>query len=251
MRPQLEGSQDEIKNCGFWARFSDAARRHSPQHQSRTVPGKSRSARWSSSSRNKFRFPTGRPGNVIDFFSRTGLFHCGDQGPSESVAQAIQFLRTGRDVLRSKLWRHGWKSSATGVGKRIWLRHLPGGAAAALACSCGPLYGDYQFDNIVRFIVRPHPRRMPSRLPGTARHRDVHRLDLRGSGCGRQDSQRARPHRSLQGAAWLHPPQFGSTILVNAAHASDSEENAVREIGIIQPAITTSNASSRSLRLGR
>jgi nucleoside diphosphate kinase len=29
--------------------------------------------------------------------------------------------------------------------------------------------------------------------------------------------------------------EFGQTIMVNAAHASDSEENAKREIGIVNP----------------
>ena len=29
--------------------------------------------------------------------------------------------------------------------------------------------------------------------------------------------------------------EFGSTIMVNAAHASDSAENAQREFGIVQP----------------
>jgi len=33
--------------------------------------------------------------------------------------------------------------------------------------------------------------------------------------------------------------EFGQTIMVNAAHASDSEENAKREIGIVRVAENT------------
>src|SRR5947209_23519 len=50
-----------------------------------------------------FRFPSGRPGNVIDFFSRTGLFIVGIKLHRMSVAQAMEFYGPVRDVLRTKL----------------------------------------------------------------------------------------------------------------------------------------------------
>src|ERR1700761_2964633 len=50
-----------------------------------------------------FRFPSGRPGNVIDFFSRTGLFIVGIKLHRMSVAQAVEFYGPVRDVLRTKL----------------------------------------------------------------------------------------------------------------------------------------------------
>src|SRR5437868_11350057 len=50
-----------------------------------------------------FRFPTGRPGNMIDFFSRTGLFIVGVKVHRMSVAQAIEFYGPVRETLRTKL----------------------------------------------------------------------------------------------------------------------------------------------------
>ena len=50
-----------------------------------------------------FRFPSGRPGNVIDFFSRTGLFIVGIKLHRMSVAQAMEFYGPVREVLRTKL----------------------------------------------------------------------------------------------------------------------------------------------------
>src|SRR3974390_2442281 len=50
-----------------------------------------------------FRFPTGRPGNMIDFFSRTGLFIVGVKVHRMSVAQAIEFYGPVREGLRTKL----------------------------------------------------------------------------------------------------------------------------------------------------
>ena len=52
---------------------------------------------------DNFRFPTGRPGNVIDFFSRTGLFIVGIKVHRMSVAQAMEFYGPVREVLRTKL----------------------------------------------------------------------------------------------------------------------------------------------------
>src|ERR1041385_8578369 len=52
---------------------------------------------------DNFRFPTGRPGNVIDFFSRTGLYMVGIKVHRMSVAQASEFYGPVREVLRTKL----------------------------------------------------------------------------------------------------------------------------------------------------
>ena len=50
-----------------------------------------------------FRFPTGRPGNMIDFFSRTGLYIVGVKVHRMSVAQAMEFYGPVREMLRTKL----------------------------------------------------------------------------------------------------------------------------------------------------
>src|SRR5207237_6426393 len=50
-----------------------------------------------------FRFPTGRPGNMIDFFSRTGLYIVGVKVHRMSVAQAMEFYGPVRETLRTKL----------------------------------------------------------------------------------------------------------------------------------------------------
>src|SRR5580700_10834073 len=52
---------------------------------------------------DNFRFATGRPGNVIDFLSRTGLYIIGIKVHRMSVAQAAEFYGPVREVLRTKL----------------------------------------------------------------------------------------------------------------------------------------------------
>ena len=50
---------------------------------------------------DNFRFPTGRPGNVIDFFSRTGLYIVGAKVLRMSTAQAMEFYGPVREILRA------------------------------------------------------------------------------------------------------------------------------------------------------
>ena len=52
---------------------------------------------------DNFKFPTGRPGNVIDFFSRTGLYIVGVKVLHMSLAQAMEFYGPVLEVLRTKL----------------------------------------------------------------------------------------------------------------------------------------------------
>src|SRR5271155_5471361 len=52
---------------------------------------------------DNFRFATGRPGNVIDFLSRAGLYIVGIKFHRMSVAEASEFYGPVREFLRNKL----------------------------------------------------------------------------------------------------------------------------------------------------
>src|SRR5947207_14425275 len=52
---------------------------------------------------DNFRFPTGRPGNVIDFFSRTGLYIVAIKVHRMSTAEAMEFYSPVREILRTRL----------------------------------------------------------------------------------------------------------------------------------------------------
>ena len=51
---------------------------------------------------DNFRFPTGRPGNMIDFFSRPGLYIVGIKVHRMSVAEALEFYGPVRDIFRTR-----------------------------------------------------------------------------------------------------------------------------------------------------
>ena len=179
-----------------------------------------------------FRFPSGRPGNVIDFFSRTGLFIVGIKLHRMSVAQALEFYGPVRDVLRTKLKDMVGAKAKAAVEKEFGFK-LTAGKEQQLGDILGPDFGDNQFDNIVRFMSGHAPSDIPESdwtKPGTERcialcYEGVEAVRKIRDVLGPTDPSKAPPGSIRR--------EFGQTIMVNAAHASDSEESAKREFGIV------------------
>jgi nucleoside diphosphate kinase len=179
-----------------------------------------------------FRFPTGRPGNMIDFFSRTGLYIVGVKLHRMTVAQATEFYGPVRDVLRTKL-KGTVSSRAKAVIEKEFGFKVPAEQEQQLGDVLGPLFGDNQFENIVRFMSGRAPSECtPEELttPGTEKcialvYEGVEAVRKIRDVLGPTDPSKAPPGSIRR--------EFGQTIMVNAAHASDSEENARREIGIV------------------
>src|SRR5438477_1561639 len=107
-----------------------------------------------------FRFPTGRPGNMIDFFSRTGLFIVAVKVHRMSVAQAIDFYGPVREMLRTKLKDMVASKARAAVEKELGFK-IPPEKERELGDVLGPVFGDNQFDNIVRFMSGRSPSECP------------------------------------------------------------------------------------------
>src|SRR5215212_379475 len=107
-----------------------------------------------------FRFPTGRPGNMIDFFSRTGLYIVGVKIHRMSVAQAREFYGPVRETLRTKL-KDMVASKAKGIIEKEFGFKVPSEQERDLGNVLGPLFGDNQFENIVRFMSGRAPSECP------------------------------------------------------------------------------------------
>jgi nucleoside diphosphate kinase len=150
---------------------------------------------------DNFKFPNLRPGGVIEVFSRTGLYIIGFKVHRMSVAQAEEFYGPVLPVLRDKLGDE--------KGREAWediVEFMSGGRPSAISNGQRDQPGTekcialvYQGEDAVRKI------------------RDV---------LGPTDPSKAPPGSIRR--------EFGQTIMVNAAHASDSAENAQREMKIIQ-----------------
>jgi len=184
---------------------------------------------------DNFRFPTGRPGNVIDFFSRTGLYIVGIKVHRMSVAQAEEFYGPVKEVLRSRLKDVVANRARAALEKEFGFK-IPPSEEKQLGEIVGPIFGDNQFENIVKFMSGHAPSECdPSQRqrPGTEKciaivYEGVEAVRKIRDVLGPTDPSKAPPGSIRR--------EFGQTIMINAAHASDSEENARREIKIVDVA---------------
>src|SRR5471030_641574 len=146
--PNIEEARTKLK---IWARYSDSdggllekalPSVTDPRHERTLVIIKP----------DNFKFPSGRPGNILDIFSRTGLAITGIKVHRMTVAQAEEFYGPVRDVLKEKL--------AGPVGERAKdilssALNIPVTAETQqqIGNLLGPLAGEQQFNNIVRFMT--------------------------------------------------------------------------------------------------
>ncbi len=190
---------------------------------------------------DNFRFATGRPGNVIDFLSRTGLYIIGIKVHRMSVAQAAEFYGPVRDVLRTKLKDMVAGRAKTALEKEFGFK-IPAGEEKQLGDILGPVFGDNQFENIVKFMSGRSPSEVDAeqaKKPGTEKciarvYEGIEAIGKIRDVLGPTDPSKAPPGSIRR--------EFGQNIMVNAAHASDSEENAEREIKIVNVAENTFKA---------
>ena len=228
--PSAEESERKLK---LWARYSDP----DGGILEKVIPyaaGESSERTLVLIKPDNFRFATGRPGNVIDFFSRTGLFIVGAKVLRMSTAQAMEFYGPVREFLRNKL-KEGVSAKAKDLLEKEFGFKISSDDQKALGDILGPLQGDSQFDNIVRFMSGHAPGEIPPadwEKPGTEKcialvYEGANAVSKIRDVLGPTDPSKAPPGSIRR--------EFGSTIMVNAAHASDSPENAKREFGIVKP----------------
>ena len=228
--PDAEESQRKLK---LWARYSDQDGGILENTISYSA-GETSERTLVLIKPDNFRFATGRPGNVIDFFSRTGLFIVGAKVLRMSTAQAMEFYGPVREFLRNKL-KDGVSAKAKDLLEKEFGFKISPADQQALGDILGPLQGDSQFDNIVRFMSGHAPGEIPEAdwgKPGTEKcialvYEGMNAVSKIRDVLGPTDPSKAPPGSIRR--------EFGSTIMVNAAHASDSPENAKREFGIVKP----------------
>ncbi len=229
--PNEEEAETKLK---LWARYSDSDG-GVLENVIAYAPGQTGERTLVLIKPDNFKFPTGRPGNVIDFFSRTGLYIVGVKVLHMSLAQAMEFYGPVHEVLRTKL-KDGIAERAKNILEKELGFKIPPAGQQALGDVLGPLHGDNQFDNIMRFMTgfTPSERKTESerQLPGTQKcialvYEGVNAIRKIRDVLGPTDPSKAPPGSIRR--------EFGSNITVNAAHASDSVENARREMKIVNP----------------
>jgi len=181
---------------------------------------------------DSWRQKSSRPGAIIDMFSRTGLRIIACRFCRMSVAQAMTFYGPVRDVLCRKI------APGIGVRAREVLEEelgikLDPGVDAVFAEKVGIPYALDQFERIVEFMSGHRPSACPQNEWEAAGTVTSMVLVYEGENA----VQKIRdvlgptdPHKAPSGTVRR---EFGSDVMVNTAHASDSPENARREMTIL------------------
>ncbi len=181
---------------------------------------------------DNFRFPSARPGNIVDMLSRTGLYIIAIKVHHMSVGQAEEFYGPVRAVLREKLKDISGQRSRLALEKEFGFGLNPQ-AEKALGELVGPVFANEQFSQIVEFMTgrRPEDCSGPAKNePGLEKivavvYEGPDAVAKIRNVLGPTDPRKAPPGTIRR--------ELGENIMVNAAHASDSVENAQREMKII------------------
>ncbi|HYE32220.1 MAG TPA: nucleoside-diphosphate kinase [Methylomirabilota bacterium] len=229
--PNVEEAQTKLK---LWARYSDTdggILENTIQHGPNDVPQRTLVL----IKPDNFRFPTGRPGNVIDFFSRTGLYIVGIKVHRFSVEQAMAFYGPVLEILRTKFHDVVGAKAKVLIEKELGFP-VPSNEERAIGQILGPLFGDNQFGNIVRFMSGRSPAECDEQQMKAPGSEKCIALVYEGPEAVRKIRDVLGPTDPSKAPPGSIRREFGQTIMINAAHASDSEDNAKREIGIVNVA---------------
>ncbi len=182
---------------------------------------------------DSFRQRSLRPGAVVDMFSRTGLRVIGCKLVHMSVAQALEFYGPVEAALVGKL-APAMGGKALGILEKELNFRLPAGCEAALVRAVGEPYAREQFERLVQFMTGRRPSETPPEewdRPGTL---GCLALVYEGEDAVRKIRDVLGPTDPTQAPDGTVRREFGSDVMINTAHASDSPENAEREMRILK-----------------
>ncbi len=182
---------------------------------------------------DNFRFPNARPGGVIDLFSRTGLYIIACKVHRMTVAQAEEFYGPVLEVLQDKLRGRAGETARTLLEKEFAMP-LGDAVQTKLGDLLGPITGRDNWEQIVKFMAGQRPSDCPADRRNEPGSEKCIALCYQGVDAVRKIREVLGPTDPSKAPPGTIRREFGQTIMVNAAHASDSADNAKREMGIVQ-----------------
>jgi len=187
---------------------------------------------------DNFTFPSARPGNILDTFSRSGLQIIGAKLHRMSLAEALEFYGPVQPVLREKLGGMAVDRACKTLRKEFNFE-MPDEVKGALAETLGPAFGDNQFYSIMQFMTGQWAPDVSGEAIQAEGKVCCLALVYAGDNAVEKIREVLGPTDPSKAAPGSVRKEFGTDIMVNAAHASDSPENALREIGIVKVADDT------------
>ncbi len=182
---------------------------------------------------DNFRFPSLRPGSIIDVLSSSGLRIIGVKKFAMSLRQAEEFYAPVRAALGSRFADIGSPRAAAALTREFGFP-VPESATRDLCARLGDSFARDQFERIVAFMTGRKPSECLEEEKAAPGREDCLAIVYQGVEAvkrirgilGTTDPSKASPGSVRR--------EFGTDIMVNAAHASDSTESAEREMEVLR-----------------
>ena len=182
---------------------------------------------------DNWNYASSKPGSIIDMFSRTGLRIVGIKVFRFSLNQALDFYGPVEESLREKL-APIFGQKAREILEKEFTVALDEDMAKRLSDDFGRVYAGEQFRKLIEF--------MSGRRPDTCDKRDADKpgevkcmiILYEGENAIQKIRDVLGPTDPLKAPSGTVRREFGSSVMINTAHASDSRENSEREQKIVR-----------------
>lgn len=181
---------------------------------------------------DNFQRPSVRPGNILDMFSQTGLALAAARVVRLSLEQADAFYGPLKAVFLEKM-RDPFLAKVRPAIEGALPYPVPGETLDGLWEDLRERHALHEFYRIVQYMTGLDPRALPRERwcePGPER---VLALLYRGERAISKVRERLGSTDPRKAAPGTVRSDFGRDVMANAAHASDSPENALRERRIV------------------
>jgi len=173
------------------------------------------------------------PGNIIDMFSRTGLFIIGAKVIHLSMAQAIEFYGPLREIFIERLKFLVEDKIRTALWD-AFLFSVTDDQVSAMADVLKDVNAETEFNTIIEYMTGVNPSDVDEGAqhgtPGTTK---CLALLYQGEGAIAKIRDRLGPTDPSKAPGGSVRRDYGADLMRNGAHASDSVESAERERKIV------------------
>ncbi len=177
--------------------------------------------------------PSSRPGTIIDMFSRTGLRIIGTKIYQMAVSEALEFYGPVEEALISKLGPKAGKTAVETLAEKFNMK-IPAAAESELISTIGTAFAHEQFNQIIGFMTGVRPDECPEGERDKPGKSKCMVLVYEGENAVEKIREVLGPTDPSKAPAGTIRREFGSNVMVNTAHASDSPDNAKREMGVVK-----------------
>jgi len=174
-----------------------------------------------------------RPGQVIKMFSTSGLQIIGCKLCYITVEQALNFYGQVKQVLEEKLAPNIGEQARNILSKELDFE-LPQELEQTLADTVGKAYANDQFESLVEFMSGCRPSQCKHQNYNVHGGTKVLAIVYQGENAIQKIREILGPTDPTKAPGGTVRSEFGTSVMINTAHASDSQENAMKEIKILE-----------------